>query len=576
MTDALHFEYNVPAKMRDGVILRANIFRPAGNGKYPVALTRTPYGKDFMTGFPYLDVVRLAKCGYVVVVQDVRGRGDSEGEWEVFANEGMDGYDTVEWAAQLENSDGNVGMWGFSYLSYAQWAAALLKPPHLKAIIPTFTAGDFSNGLFWRGGALELGILVHFFINSLGFDTILKKFAGQPEKLNEAIGAYIREIDRLPSDGFDGLPVEELDVFNKIDIYRDQINSIVENISDEKYDQPPYSLMDRISELEIPSYNIAGWNDIFLQSSLDCFTTLQQKYPQGKEHPHKLLIGPWAHLNFSGMIGELDYGMNASMASINGEYDHVGLVQRWFDHWLKGIQNGIENDPPIKYLTGGNNAWLTDTAWPPPSTINIPYYLRSGNELSVLPPNTDETAHEYTYDPYDPLITVGGAVLMHPYFIPGPRDQYLRDGRTDIQCFQTPKLEKKIRLAGPVKMHLWASSSALDTDFVATLLDVHPDGRAYNLAEGIIRAKYRNGRTPEYLQPDQPYEFVIDLWSIAHVFLEGHSVRLDISSANFPRWDRNPNTGPQSGSDATEVAHQKIFHDQQHQSRLVLPILPWD
>lgn len=576
MTDALRIDYNVPAKMRDGVTLRANVFRPADDGKYPVALTRTPYGKDYMTSFPYLDVVRLARCGYIVVIQDVRGRGDSEGEWQVFANEGLDGYDAVEWAAQLEGSNGNVGMWGFSYLSFTQWSAALQKPPHLKAIIPTFTSANFYDGVFWRGGALELGIIVHLLINSLGMETLIKRHAGQPEDLAKAIETYIAEVDRLPKDGFDTLPVNHLDAFLKTGLDADLIKELVDHPLNEKYGSLPFSLHDCIAQVEIPSYNIAGWNDIFLQNSIDCFTTLQGKVPQGEKHPHKLLIGPWSHLNYSGTIGERDYGMTASMSFINGEYDHVGLIKRWFDRWLKEMPNGAENDPPVKFFAGGENSWSTDTTWPPSRTINIPYYLRSTDELSIQPPHNAEEAHTFVYDPRNPVPTVGGAILMHPFFIPGPRDQHLKDCRTDILRFQSPALEKKLRLAGPVKLYLWATTSAPDTDFVATLLDVHPDGRAFNLIDGIIRARFRDGCQEAYLQPDVPYEFIIDLWSIAHVFLNGHRIRLDISSSNFPRWDRNLNSGPGSTPGELQVAHQRIWHDSQHPSRLVLPVLPWE
>ncbi len=576
MPDHLRIDYNVPMHTRDGITLYANIFRPADEGKYPVALTRTPYGKDFMTGFPYLDVVRLARCGYIVIIQDVRGRGDSEGGWQIFANEGVDGYDAVEWAAALDGSDGNVGMWGFSYLSFTQWSAALQKPPHLKAIIPTFSPTNFSNGIFWRGGALELGMIVHLLINSLGMETLIKRFANQPEKIQKALRDFVAEVDRLPKDGFENLPVDRLDAFVNTGLDLDLINELVKQPLAEKFNQLPFSLNDVISRIEIPSYSIAGWNDIFLQNSIDCFCSLQNQAGPEKKHLHKLLIGPWSHLNYTGTVGEMDYGMAASMSYIDAGFDHVGLIQRWFDHWLKGIPNDVENDPPVKFFIGGENVWMSENQWPPAKMIHIPYYLRSENGLSMQAPRHAESAHTFKYDPRDPSPTLGGTILMHPVFIPGPRDQRVKDTRTDILRFQCPVLDKGLRLAGPVKLYFWASSSACDTDFTASLLDVYPDGRVFNLSEGIIRARLRNGRQPDYLQPDTPYEFTIDLWSIAHVFSSGHRIRLDISSSNFPRWDRNLNTGPEALPDAFQVAEQRILHDPRHPSRLVLPILPWE
>jgi putative CocE/NonD family hydrolase len=213
MINSIKIDYNVPGKMRDGTTLFANIFRPTAPGKYPVLLTRTPYGKDFMTGFPYMDIVRLAKSGYIVVVQDVRGRGASEGAFELFINESEDGYDAVEWAAGLEDTNGTVGMWGFSYLSFTQWAAALLNPPSLKAIAPTFTPTDFMNGVYWRGGALELGLSVHLLINSLGMEDVFKKNAADPAKLGPAINTFVEEVDRIPFGGVDSFDLSKIETF---------------------------------------------------------------------------------------------------------------------------------------------------------------------------------------------------------------------------------------------------------------------------------------------------------------------------------------------------------------------------
>lgn len=575
MVNAIHIDFNVPSKMRDGKILYANIFRPDEPGHYPVVLTRTPYGKDYMTGFPYLDIVRFAKCGYIVIVQDVRGRGSSEGEWKPYVNEARDGYDSVEWTAKIEGSNGKVGMWGFSYLGYAQWAAALLKPPHLKAIMPAFTPSDACNGLFWRGGALELGLIVHFFVNSLGLETLSKQFSERPEELGRAINQFIQEVDRIPDGGLSSIPLKDLSPIKNTGLGLDFFKELINHPLDEKFKQLPYSLIHDLSEVQIPALNIAGWNDIFCQDTINNFTYQLKSSQNGQIVRSKLLIGPWSHLNYSNVIGDVDYGMKASMNFIDQEFDHVGLMKKWFDFWLKDEKNGIDEEPAVKIFIGGENKWVMDDQWPISGVINTPFYLHENGLLSNQPPQTEEKFDSFLYDPQDPVLTRGGPILMHPYYIPGARDQHFVENRKDILSFTTDPLQNGIKVIGQVKAYIWASSSTPDTDFVATLLDVHPDGKVYNIADGIIRARYRNGSTPEFLQADTPYEFHIDLWSIGHAFLPGHRIRLDITSSNFPRWDRNLNTKERIGEGIEmRVANQKIFHDSQRLSRTTLPIMP--
>jgi uncharacterized protein len=565
MVNALHIDYDVLARMRDGTALVANIFRPDDSVKYPVALARTPYGKDYMTGFPYLDIIRLAKCGYIVIVQDVRGRGGSEGTFEPFINEGKDGYDSVEWAAGLEGSSGNVGMWGFSYLSYTQWAAALMNPPSLKCITPTFTPTDFTNGVYWRGGAFELGLIVHLLINSLGMEDIFKKFAADPAKLGPAISTFVEEVDRIPFGGVNSLDLTKIDTFENTGIGAEYVKFLLDNYLDERFSKFPYALKKRLAEVKIPSLNIAGWNDIFLQDTIDSFTA---QHAAG--HQTKLLIGPWAHLNFSGTVGENEYGMAASMSFINKEYDHVALIQKWFDHWLGNQDNRFKKEPPVMYFVSGENIWHTDTQWPPKDITLTSYYLQPYGGLSIDRPSKQGQSAGYKYNPANPLHTHGGAILMHPYFITGPRDQQFINTRDDLLVFTTAVLTDNLHLVGPVQVRLWISTSAVDTDFIATLLDVHPDGKTFNLTDGIIRAKFRNGNQPELLSPSEIYELTIDLWSVGHAFLKGHKLALRVTSSNFPRWDRNLNNDGTSSELVT--AEQTIYMDTQHPSHILLPV----
>ncbi|MBI9043753.1 MAG: CocE/NonD family hydrolase [Anaerolineaceae bacterium] len=567
MTVSLKVEFDVPAEMRDGTILRANIFRPDDESEYPIALTRTPYGKDYMTGFPFMDLVRLAQAGFIVIAQDVRGRGKSDGEWELFTHEAEDGYDTVEWAAALHGSNGNVGMWGFSYLGFTQWTAATLQPPHLKAIMPAFTWSDTRNGMFWRGGALELGLLVHLMLPSLGLETIFKRHAQNPEELGKAITTFIHENDHLKDSGFLSLPLDTLKPIVNTQLGVEYLADLIANPNDEKFSAMPYSITQEYKKMQIPAFNIAGWNDIFSQDTIRNYTEQLKAADPDNPPASKLIIGPWAHLNYSNVIGEADYGMTGSMTFIDGQYDHVALTARWFDYWLKGKENGILDEPPIKVFLSGKNTWVHENEWPPTRTIFTPLYLHKGASLSIQMPKDDEPSIGYSYDSANPTPTWGGAVLMHPVFVPGVKDQRGIEHRNDILSFTSQPLTEDLQVMGPVEVKLWASSSAPETDFVARLIDVHPDGYAHNLTDGIIRTP------PQY--PGKVMELNIDLWSVGHVFETGHSLRLDIASANFPRWDRNPNTGKPFGQSADlQIAEQTIYIEAQYPSHIILPVIP--
>jgi putative CocE/NonD family hydrolase len=259
---------------------------------------------------------------------------------------------------------------------------------------------------------------------------------------------------------------------------------------------------------------------------------------------------------------------------MNLQTDMTGLTQRWFDYWLKGIDNGVTQEPPVKLFVMGANIWRDEQAWPLARAQLTPFYLREGGVLTAQPP-ADEPPDRYTYDPADPTPTAGGSLLMSPMFGPGAKDQRSAEARADVLSYTSAPLEHDTEVTGPLLVRLWAASDAPDTDFVARLVDVYPDGFAQALADGIIRARYRNGDAPELLEPGRPYQFTINLWATANVFKAGHRIRLDIASASFPRWDRNPNTGAPFGSDARmRPARQTILHDAAHPSHIELPIIP--
>lgn len=587
MNQQVTVDYDVPASMRDGTILRANVFRPAGEGKWPVLLTRLPYGKDFPIASAIMDPAQVARRGYVVIVQDTRGRMTSEGEWVPFIHEPEDGVDTVAWAAQLPYSDGNVGMYGASYFGFTQWATAIHHPPELKALVPFQTWNDPFNGVLFRGGTMELGTSGSWQLQ-MAMDVLLKRHAQNPQALGQAIYLLVREIDALGTTGYASLPLNQFAPFKNQDIapyFFETFNHALER--DHALVQPMH-IIGHHSAVTAPSLNIGGWYDIFLQDTIANFNLMREHGSTPEARQSKLLIGPWTHGSMANAVGELNFGFASSGALIDLKTDAVSLQLRWFDHWLKGSDTGMLNEAPIKLFVMGTNIWRDEYEWPLARAVETRYYLHSGGHanslngngtLTVNPPGTQEVlSDQYIYDPTNPTPTRGGALLMTSEYRPGPWDQRPVESRDDVLVYTTDVLLTDVEVTGPVKVYLWAVSSAVDTDFVARLVDVYPDGYAQNLTDGIIRARYRHfacGAQPELIEPGRAYEYEIDLWATSNVFKAGHRIRLDITSSSFPRWDRNPNTGHALGADSEMLqAHQTILHDSEHPSQIVLPIVP--
>ncbi len=580
-------EYDVPASMRDGVTLRANIFRPAGDGPWPVLLTRLPYGKDLPLGSSVMDPVHVARRGYVVIVQDTRGRFTSEGEWVPFIHEQEDGVDTVAWAAQLPYSTGEVGMYGASYYGFTQWAAAIHQPPALKAMIPFVTWNDPYNGVSFRKGALELGAAGSWQLN-MALDVLIKRHRGNPQALGQAIQLLVKGIDTLASSGYSSLPLNEFAPFKQQDVAPYFFAAFTNPMDREHAMSRPMHILGHHHNVTVPTFNVGGWYDIFVQDTITNFKLMREEGSTPEARQSKLLIGPWSHGGVVNPIGEINFGFGASAAFIDLKMDFVSLQLRWFDHWLKGIDTGMLNEAPIKLFVMGANVWRDEYEWPLARAVETRYYLHSGGHANGLhgdgtlttnaPEAPEAPSDQYHYDPANPVPTHGGALLMTPEYRPGPYDQRPVESREDVLVYTSDALLTDVEVTGPIKVHLWAASSAPDTDFVARLVDVHPNGYAQNLTDGIVRARYRNfesGEQPSLLEPGQAYEYEIDLWATSNLFQTGHRIRLDVTSSSFPRWDRNPNTGHDFGADAElAVAHQTILHDSAHPSSIVLPIVP--
>ncbi len=576
-------EFDVPATMRDGIILRANVYRPAGDGQWPVLLTRLPYGKDFPLGISVLEPGQVARRGYVVIVQDTRGRFSSGGEWDPMRNEAIDGVDTIEWAAKLPYSTGSVGMYGASYFGFTQWSAAVHNPPALKAMIPFVTWNDPFNGVQFRGGALELGTTANWQLD-MGLNVLMRRYANDPKALGSSIYKLAKELDAMGTRGYWSLPLKEFGPIKRQDVAPAFFEAIETPMSRERAE--PMTILGKHENVTVPTFNVGGWYDIFLRDTINNFTIMRQHGSTPEARQSKLLIGPWTHGSYTNPVGEFNFGFGASAAFIDLQIDFVSLQVRWFDHWLKGIDTGMIREAPIKLFVMGANVWREEQEWPLARAVETRYYLHSGGHANTHGGdgtlNTDapgaEPSDHYIYDPTNPVMTRGGALLMASEFPAGPFDQRLTEGREDVLVYTTPVLEQDVEVTGPILVHLWAASSAPDTDFVARLVDVHPHGYAQNLMDGIIRARYRNftrGEAPSLIEPGKTYEYEIDLWATSNVFKTGHRIRLDVTSSNFPRWDRNPNTGHDFGADAElAIAHQTILHDREHPSYVTLPIVP--
>lgn len=581
-TDVI-IEYNVPARMRDGAVLMADIYRPHAEGKFPVLLQRTPYSKAFAPFvFQTMDPIKAARAGYVVVVQDVRGRWESEGKnFYPYRADVEDGYDTVEWAASLPYSNGSVGLFGYSYYAATQWLAASTQPPHLKAIFP-FAAG-MEDFYCYRGGALELSIIVGWVLLLQGPNGILKAKSNSPELLPE-MSSLFDSIDRI-EEVFRTLPLKDIPAMKLGDGFASNFYDTLDHPPEDEY-YKKWSIVDKHDRIKVPSLIFTGWYDVMLSTDLTHFNCMRKQAGSKEARENtRIVVGPWTHLVILDSVGQLNFGLGASTLMLERKTDLMSIHMQWFDYWLKGVKNNINDEPPVKLFVMGDNVWRGENEWPLARTQYTPLYIHSSGKanslfgdgkLSFNPPD-HEPADHFVFDPLDPVPTLGGNHILPSYYLRGPADQRIIEERLDVLVYTGDVICEEIEVTGPVIVKLYAASSAPDTDFTAKLVDVYPDGRAFNIADGIIRARYRKGREskPSLIEPNTIIEYEIDLWSTSIVFKTGHKIRLEISSSNFPRWDRNPNTG--------EVAHeaknlttafQSIYHNAQFASHVLLPVIP--
>lgn len=509
--------------MRDEVKLAGNLYLPAGQGPFPCIVQRTPYGKDAMFASPS-GAKKYTDAGYAYFVQDVRGKGRSEGFYSAFINDAFDGYDTIEWMAKQDWCNGSIGITGASAMGYTSLLAATMNPPHLKAAYVVVAPSTRLTGAY-IGGAYK-----------------------QKDSGDWSRGQGVTE----------------------------------EVIAQQAANYPASSYWDRteIAEqrkyIDIPIYQYGGWFDIFNEGNVRNFMYLQHEGAVGARGNQKLEMGPFGHGPLS---GDMEYPAGGGIGNAQGGADSE---MRWWEYWLKGVDNGIMREPPVKaYMMAGarkgavspKNRWMHFGDWPPaPATTN--YYLRSDGALTTEAPRQTAAPKVYMYDPKNPVQTIGGANLT---FDRGPMDQRPIGQRQDYLRFQTAPLEKDVAIAGPVSMDLWASTDGPDTDFVVKLVDVYPDGYEAIILDTAIRTRYRNGRMPDQIAmmtPNAPEKLTLDLWDTAITFEAGHRIAVHVTSSNYPRIDANPNTGANPGPGVkTRVAKNTIYMDASKPSAIQLPIL---
>jgi uncharacterized protein len=576
-------QVDVATPMRDGTILRSNVVTPTGPGPYPVLLMRLPYNKDVAQTYVYASPEFYASHCYIVVIQDVRGQYKSEGTFYTFLHEGTDGYDTIEWAAALPKSSGKVGMYGFSYVGATQWLPATLRPPHLVALVPAMTSEDYHDGWTYEGGALDQSFVEDWPMGSIA-NSAVRRYpdgAALDAEMNQArLDEFTKWYWFLPLNRFPPLHPDDPRV---APYFFDWLR----HPDNDGYWQR-WSIRQRWNQITVPALNFEGWYDIFIDGGINNFVGMRKH--GGSEVARKnqqLVVGPWTHGGWRSKVGAIDFGPDAA-----NPIDALQL--RWFDYWLKGIDNGANRDPRVRVFVMGANKWRTASDWPIPGTEFRKYYLHSQGGansvsgdgwLSTREPRTnpegrgrsrrtDEAAtDQYDFDPADPVPSIGGRFQAS---VPGgPYDQRPVLDRPDVLVYTSAPLEKDVEVTGPITVTLYAASSAKDTDFTAKLDDVYPDGTSMLIEYGIQRARYReSGTEPSLIKPGKIYKYTIKVWPTSNLFKAGHQIRLEISSSNFPMWDRNPNTGHAFAQDAAmQIATQTIFHDEDHPSSITLPIV---
>lgn len=551
-------ERNVAVPMRDGVLLRADIYRPEGDRPVPAVLGRTPYDRTFGPTPPSIvDPERAVEAGMALVCMDVRGQHGSDGEFHPFRAEGADGFDSVEWVAAQSWCSGAVAMAGRSYSAATQWLAAAAQPRHLRAIAPVVVGSNYFDGWVYQGGAFQLGFNLFW----------VQIMAGRGKRVR--MEEQYRHLPLGEASLVAGSPSGSF--------YREWLEH---HVLDDYW--RALSIDAGYADVRVPSFNVGGWYDIFLGGTLENYTRMRRE--GGSELARtgtRLLIGPWAHGSTYGAYPDHSFDAFAP-------HDGVDLMTAQLDFLGEQLSDAACAEPPapVRIFVMGVNRWRDERDWPLARAVGERWFLHSdgeaatsGGSLSRDAP-AGEPADAYRFDPRDPAPTIGGPTSLPGKFLrtnAGPLDQRPLEGRGDVLVYTSEPLADDLEVTGPLSLTLHAATSARDADWVAKLCDVEPDGFSRILAEGILRARFREGYERECeVEPGRPYEYEIDLKATSNVFLRGHRIRLLLTSSSFPRFDRNAGTGAPPGAVREEdlrVAQQTIYHDAERASSLLLPVV---
>jgi putative CocE/NonD family hydrolase len=536
--------------MRDGVELAADLYRPDAVGRFPVVMVRTPYGRQAGA-----IAMHFAQHGYVYVSMDVRGRGDSGGEFVPWRNEGPDGYDSIEWCSRQLWSTGKVGTEGLSYPGYDQWLAAIMQPPHLAAMFVHSPMADPFLDVWLSGpGGLPTPMQIGWFYRT--------SESGRPDMTAVDWGKVYWHVPLYTLDEATGRSIPNW----KQVIDHSQLSLWWE----------PMRYQNQYDRVSVPVFHLSGWYDDTLLATPMNYSGMTHERDRQSQHPfQKMMIGPWAHSNhLSSNVGSMDFGVAAQTKLKD-------LELRWFDRWLKGIPDDVDREPPVRLFVMGENRWHDEHKWPIARTQWAAYYLHSkgsangsagDGSLSTSAPS-EEPADRFEYDPENPVPFITDANFSQ---IGGPDDYRTVENRKDVLVYTSDPLADDRTVCGAIRAEIYAATSAVDTDFTAKLLDVWPNGFAQRLNDGMARARFREGMDrPSLVKPDEVYLYKLDLWDTCEMFAKGHRIRIEVSSSAFPKYDRNPNTGGALGKTTRWLkATQTILHDRQHSSHVVLPIVP--
>jgi uncharacterized protein len=556
-------EQSIAVPMRDGTVLRADVYRPQTKRPVAAVLNRTCYDRSFsLTPSAALDPELAADAGMALVCQDVRGQFSSDGDFYPLASERRDGYDTVEWVADQPWCSGAVVMAGRSYGGATQWLAAMERPPHLVAISPVVAGSDYFNGWIYQGGAFQLG-----------FNLFWAQMMTAP-RMRSSLGEQFRH-----------LPLTDAPLLAGNDAARFYRDWLAHPTRDEYWEGLGSST--RSARVAVPALVVGGWYDVFLAGTLEHYCRIRDDGDSERARADsRLLIGPWAHGSIYGSYPDQLFDAFEGNDAINLAAEQISFFRRALgERPGEGQSNGSAEQPRIRLFVMGENRWRDEDDWPPRAREQR-WYLHSdrdagghGGSLSLEAPG-EEAPDRYLYDPASPAPTIGGPTSLPAAFLrtnSGPLDQRRVEERPDVLVYSSAVLADPVEVIGPLTVVLYASTSAKDTDFVAKLSDVDGDGHSRILAEGILRARYRESlERPVAIEPGRAYEYKIDLVATSNVFLPGHRVRLVVTSSSFPRFDRNPNTGNPFAADRAEdlvTAEQTIFHDAERPSHVVLPVV---